>query len=252
MKEHAKHSSDPATLRGAFAHWTMRILRQWMRAPCLVCGQYAHGEELCLSCTARLMHTPWGVSSLDCGPIRIPVLWREAYGGPLTDTIYRSKYHGEWGAARLLGRCLGGLPRPWCGPRPIVIPVPLTGKRLGDRGYNQSLVIARQAARLWQVPVHALWLTKVRTTARQASLPHAQRQDNLSGSFAGSKKLHNQRVILIDDIMTSGETLREAARAVHACGGQVIAAAVIARVPKPRRMITSRVCEPRHVQRRSG
>ncbi|MEY2681572.1 MAG: hypothetical protein RIQ66_133 [Pseudomonadota bacterium] len=74
------------------------------------------------------------------------------------------------------------------------------------------------------------WLEKIRNTPRQAALGRASRRENLSESFRANRAVAHQRVILLDDIMTSGSTLREAIRAIHCCGGQVIGAAVIARV----------------------
>lgn len=178
------------------------------------------------------------------------MLWRETYGGPLTDAIYRSKYRGDWGSARLLGQCLGQLPRPWLGQAPVLLPIPLAGHRLAHRGYNQSHMIAVQTAKAWQIPVQPQWLRKTKRTARQASLAQAARQENLSGSFVASSRLQHQRVILIDDIMTSGATLKEAALAVATTGGQVIAAAVIAHVPKGHRTLQPKTRITRHVQRR--
>ncbi len=221
----------------ALPAFATRTLRRLLHAPCMVCNRSVSGAELCPTCASTLNRTPWGVASLSLGSDSIPVLWREPYGGLLTEAVYRAKYHGDWGTARLLGGCLGRLPRPWLGHDPVVIPVPLSGKRLAGRGYNQSLVMARQAARLWRLDVKALWLDKTRDTARQATLAQSGREENLSGSVRGSKKLDNRRVILIDDIMTTGATLREAARAVGASGGHVIAAAVIAHVPRRSRPI---------------
>jgi len=188
------------------------------------------GLELCPSCAQQIARTPWGVSGLDCGLLRIPVLWREAYGGPLTELIYQSKYHGQWAGARLLGQCMGSLPRPWLGSAPVIVPIPLSGKRLGSRGYNQSLMIARGAARGWGVAVKAQWLRKTQDTLRQAALGRSGRQSNLADTFSANQAMSGQRVILVDDIMTSGATIREAIRAIHRCGGEVIGAAVIARV----------------------
>lgn len=210
------------------------LLKQSLRcavgADCRLCGQYRGGDEVCSACAALLAKTPWGVSSLNCADIRIPVLWREAYGGPLTELVYQSKYHGHWAGARLLGQCLGSLPRPWLGDPPTVVPIPLSAKRLANRGYNQSLEIARQAARHWGLKVKSRWLKKTHDTQRQASLGHLQRRANLGEAFQAAPACSGRRIILIDDIMTSGATMREAVRAIGENGGEVIAAAVIARV----------------------
>ncbi len=194
---------------------------------------YAQGEELCTGCTHRIARTPWGVSTLSIESRRIPILWREVYGGPLTELIYQSKYHGVWPIAALLGQQLGALPRPWMGPAPVVVPIPLSRRRLARRGYNQSSIIARMAARDWGISMREGWLEKIKNTPRQAALGRAGRGQNLSESFRADRAVAHQRVILLDDIMTSGSTLREAIRAIHCCGGQVIGAAVIARVGPP-------------------
>ena len=170
------------------------------------------------------------MSTLGVAGSRIPILWREIYGGPLTELIYQSKYHGVWPIAMLLGQQLGALPRPWMGPAPVAIPIPLSGKRLARRGYNQSSIIARMAAQCWGISMRERWLEKTRNTPRQATLDRTHRRENLSGSFRAHQAVAHQRVILLDDIMTSGSTLREAIRAIHHSGGQVICAAVIARV----------------------
>ncbi len=201
-----------------------------MHAPCVCCGRYDDGREICPPCAEKIAVTPWGVSGLDCGDIRIPILWREAYGGPLTALVVQSKYHGLWSVARLLGRTLGSLPRPWLGSAPIAVAIPLSGSRLANRGYNQSLMIAQAAAAAWNIPVRRYWLQKIKQTSRQASLDRGQRQHNLLGSFRASQAIAGQRVILIDDIMTSGATLREAITAIRQANGTVIGAAVIARV----------------------
>ncbi len=224
-------------MRHSFDSLFWRPLRILLGSPCLLCRASAHGDALCTDCTAAIRKTSWGVTSLAIDHQRIPVLFRESYGGLLSDAVIRSKYLGDWGHARWLGQCLGRLPRPWLGSPPIALPIPLSEKRLADRGYNQSVLIARHAARAWGLQMTSRWLRKTKRTARQAGLFREERLANLRGSFWASEKVEGQRCLLIDDIMTTGSTLREAARAIHARGGLVIAAAVIARVPKPSRSI---------------
>ncbi len=165
------------------------------------------------------------------------MLFRESYGGLLSDAVVQAKYRGNWGHARWLGQCLGALPRPWLGEPPTVIPVPLSDQRLADRGYNQSIVIARQVAKTWGLSMAPRWLRKTRRTARQAGLHRDERLANLVGSFWASEQVAGRRCLLIDDIMTTGSTLQEASRAIHLSGGIVIAAAVVARVKGPSRAI---------------
>lgn len=161
---------------------------------------------------------------------RLNVLWREEYGGVLTESLYRAKYSSDWGAARQLGQCLAEMPQLWGSANPVLVPIPLSNQRLAQRGYNQSVCIARAAASVWGLRVEARGLHKIRQTARQASLPMGPRAENLHLAFRASKKIRQQPVLLIDDIMTTGATLREAARAILAEGGQLVGAAVIAHV----------------------
>ncbi len=216
-----------------------RPLRIMLGSPCLLCHHAAGGEAICATCTTALRQTSWGVTGLTVDQNRIPVLFRESYGGLLSDAVIRSKYLGDWGHARWLGECLGSLPRPWLGDPPVALPIPLSDQRLADRGYNQSVFIARHAAKAWALQMAPRWLRKTKRTARQAGLAREERLANLYGSFWASEKVAGQRCLLIDDIMTTGSTIREAARAIHARGGIVIAAAVIARVRRPSHSITS-------------
>lgn len=215
-----------------------RPLRILLGSPCILCHQAAAGAAICDRCTNTLRQSPWGVTSMAIIGHRVPVLFRESYGGLLSDAVIRAKYRGDWGHARWLGQCLGQLPRPWLGEPPVVIPVPLSDQRLADRGYNQSIVIARQVAKAWGLEIAPRWLRKTKRTARQAGLHRDERLANLFGSFRASEQVAGRRCLLIDDIMTTGSTLREASRAIHTSGGTVIAAAVIARVQRPSRTIT--------------
>ncbi len=228
-----------------------RCLRTLVRSPCMLCEGYAMGLEVCPRCADKLKKTAWGVASVMSQETRIPVLWREVYGGLLTDTLYRTKFQGDWGRARMLGRLLGSLPKPWLGARPVVVPIPLAGSRLSSRGYNQSQIIAAQAARQWGLAFESRWLFKQHATPRQATLDWNARKTNLSNAFTASPALAGKRVLLVDDIMTTGATLKEAIRAVSQARGQVIAAAVIAHVPKDCRAIRPKGFNRHHVQCRS-
>jgi ComF family protein len=185
---------------------------------------------ICQSCQSELQQTRWGIGGLHLADCRIPLVWRDLYGSLLTESILSAKFRGQWSKALYLGGLLGELPKPWMGEDPLLVPVPLAPKRLASRGFNQSVMIAQSLARVWKLKFSRTALIKTRSTVRQATLSKARRSQNLEGSFFASSALNGKRVLLIDDIMTTGATLREAAAAVAAAGGQVIAAAVIAKV----------------------
>lgn len=122
----------------------------------------------------------------------------------------------------------------------IVLPVPLTGARLRERGYNQSWEIARRLAGRRGLRCEAELLLRVRDTAQQAQLPLAERDANVRGAFAleprRAAELRGQHVALVDDVMTSGATLHEIARVVRQAGATRIEAWVVARTPASDRL----------------
>jgi ComF family protein len=132
-------------------------------------------------------------------------------------------------------------------PPDLIMPVPLSAQRLRERGYNQAHEIARrlilpaerQSPSQVQVQVQvqrqsrlcALTLMRVRHTDQQAQLPLDERRGNLRGAFAVVKPVHGLRVALVDDVMTSGATLHEAALALRRAGARDVQAWVVARTP---------------------
>lgn len=221
--------------------FTARALgRTLFRSPCTICQATESPQPICSQCTSALSATRWGVSPLHVPPepelestnepaCRFNVLWRETYGGLLTQAIYRAKYGHDWGAAHQLGLRLADMPQLW-GCSPLLVPIPLSSQRLAQRGYNQSLCIARAAGRAWGLPVQPRALRKTRQTERQAALALQSRTENLRFAFQARDTIAGHEVLLIDDIMTTGATLREAARAIRSAGGRVIGAAVVAHV----------------------
>jgi ComF family protein len=114
----------------------------------------------------------------------------------------------------------------------VLIPIPLSFKRLSERGFNQSLVLSQQLSR---EKTHASSLLRMRNTLAQSSLPRNERLTNLKGAFAVAPfmaaKLRGQRILLIDDVMTSGATLNAAAQVLKQAGAAHVSALVFARTP---------------------
>jgi ComF family protein len=154
-----------------------------------------------------------------------------AYGGSIADLVQAVKFSHREDLARALGCLLAAdaeaarLTR----EASCIVPVPLGRGRQRSRGYNQSAVMARQLARVCGRPVrHAL--TRVRDTPPQSDLPLAERQANVRGAFRARLQLAGT-VALVDDVVTSGETVRQAAAALADAGATTIVVVALARTP---------------------
>jgi ComF family protein len=109
--------------------------------------------------------------------------------------------------------------------------VPLSDRRQRERGFNQSVEIARVIARRLSVPLARRPLARVRGGPPQQSLPLAQRQRNVRGAFAALAPLSVRRAAVVDDVMTSGATLDEIAQVLKRAGLERVVNLVIARTP---------------------
>jgi len=112
-----------------------------------------------------------------------------------------------------------------------VVPVPSTARRNRDRGYDPGALLAEEVARLLGHPVRPL-LSRVREAPPQSSVPAAERRRNVRDVFAASERCRSLRVLLVDDVMTTGATAFEAARALRAAGASTVDLLVLARTPE--------------------
>jgi ComF family protein len=157
------------------------------------------------------------------------------YEGPVAEAIRRFKYHCQ----AVLWRPLGGLmvealEEGAADVDPdtvdVVCPVPLHESRLRERGFNQSELLAEVVAEAIGKPVRRL-LTKTRPTLPQVDLPAESRAANVRGAFAArlEEVIAGQRVLLIDDLFTTGATLGECARALRRAGAEEVRVLTLAR-----------------------
>ena len=118
-----------------------------------------------------------------------------------------------------------------------VLPVPMTSQRLRERGYDQAWELARRVAAGLRLPARADALVRTLDTVHQTALGRAARQRNLRAAFfvPGPQRadLQGARVALVDDVMTTGATLREAAAALRRAGAAAVEVWVLARTPAP-------------------
>jgi ComF family protein len=205
------------------------LLAAWLHvlAPqrCAGCdAQIALSQDaFCEACSPLLELT----SSEHRSPARAASVF--VYGGPLADAIVRLKYAGRTEIARALAAPLAGAALLYAGAIDRVLPLPLHAGRLRERGFNQSALLSRPVARALGVPLDTASLARVRPTREQASLSRDQRAENVRGAFTARRALTRQRVLLVDDVRTTGATLAAAAEALERAGCAEVKTLTLAR-----------------------
>jgi ComF family protein len=154
------------------------------------------------------------------------------YDYPWSGLIGRFKFQQDPGLARTFAQMMRSAP--WIEPAleaaDYVIPIPLSIQRLKSRGYNQSLVLALELDRKKTV---SRLLLRIKDTAPQSTLHRDERMESVKNAFAvdplRSAQLKGKKVVLLDDVMTSGASMHSAARALRQAGAAHITAMVFAR-----------------------
>jgi ComF family protein len=168
------------------------------------------------------------------GAGEVVACWLFEKEGTLQKLIHGLKYDGMTDVGVALGRRAGRVLRPrWQGSEPtLIVPVPLHRSRRRERGYNQAEYICRGFSSALQVPVSTEVLLRGRYTSSQTHLDHAERAENVRGAFEvparASSRLKGARVLLVDDVMTTGATMSEASRALHEGGAAAVTACALA------------------------
>ncbi len=205
-------------------------------------------EPRCLVCAGRLP-APRAVSPAEGGatePARVRCgrcLARPAhfdrtialgdYAPPLDGMVTAFKSGARLDLARVFGLLLAARARS-LGPIGAIVPVPLSAQRMRARGFNQSLEMARTIGRSLNVPVLRQALVRRLSGPPQQALPLPARRRNVRGAFSAPRALAAKSVALIDDVMTSGATLDEAARTLKAAGAGPVVNLIVARTPVDR------------------
>lgn len=155
-----------------------------------------------------------------------------AYEGRVRELIHLFKYGRVRSLAGLLGEWLAqAMPREQSFDR--VVPVPLHWRRRWERGFNQSALLARAVARRYGMRISPV-LRRVRATAVQAGLSNAGRRANVAGAFRVRRgvKLAGERILLVDDVMTTGATAAACATALKGAGARYVAVLTLARTDR--------------------
>lgn len=149
------------------------------------------------------------------------------YGGPLVEAIRRFKYGRRTELAGPLGTLLAARAAELAGEVDAIVPVPLHPARLRRRGFNQAALLARPVARALAVPLVTNELRRVRDTPSQAGLDGAGRLQNVRDAFV-ALRAPGSRVLLVDDVRTTGATLAECAEALSVAGVERVLTLVLA------------------------
>jgi ComF family protein len=215
---------------------------------CLHCGGVGESLDLCAECRAALPHNacacplcalPIPQPAPACGrcikrpPPVAATLATLLYADPIDRLLPRLKFSRDLASARLLSALVLEDSRlqdlvTGCD---ALVPLPLHRKRLGERGFNQALELARPLARAFDVPLRPHWLARIRATAPQIGLDAKARRRNLRGAFEAHAAMSGKRVLLIDDVITTGSTMLEAARACRRAGATEVRVLAVARRP---------------------
>ena len=227
----------------ALTHRSVELYRKLFPIPCLLCGLPAHKAPLCQPCIGEL---PWLETACPrcamplesaqiCGhclhspPIQQHSFSLLRYQAAVPRCITRFKFHqqlqfAEFFAGHMAKQLLQRQDLPAC-----LIPIPLHPRRLRSRGFNQSLEVATRLGQKLGICCRPELLQRIRNTPSQSQLHYRQRKRNIRGAFAPTAAALPSHVALLDDVMTTGQTVAEAARILQGGGVQIIEVWTIAR-----------------------
>ena len=216
---------------------------------CLLCGLRSDTtRDLCAACAGDVVRNrvccPRCALPLDApAPLCGECLQSEppfaaafvpfVYASPLDQLETRFKFGRSLAAGRVLSELWIDAARenPPAVPQ-VLIPVPLHPARLRERGYNQALELAKPVARAFAISLRNDVLERTRATPAQSNLDADARHKNLRGAFAVNAASLPQHVVVFDDVMTTGTTLRECARTLLRAGVERVDVWALARAPK--------------------
>lgn len=187
---------------------------------CPLCGELAAWPLLPLSLCARCLRKP---------PPWKGLVFHGVYEGLLRSLLIRLKFHDHVLMGHVLGTLLARHPHLSELEVDVIAPVPLHRKRLASRGYNQSLELARPLAGWLNRPLAPRLLRRARATKPQSGISREERKSNIREAFTGSRDARGKHVLLVDDTLTTGATMADAARALLLAGAAGVNIAVVSR-----------------------
>ncbi|TCV84770.1 ComF family protein [Sulfurirhabdus autotrophica] len=221
-----------------------KFVQHIMPQNCILCGAGTQNSGLCTACHTHLPH-----HSTACCPIcALPTFNSDicgrclkkapafnnthaafTYQFPVDSLIHAFKYGGNLALSELLADYL--ITATSSQPKPdLIIPMPLHPARQRERGFNQSLEIARIISKKLHIPLAINLCTRIRETAPQASLTIKQRHGNVKGAFdCTGEQIQGSHIAIVDDVMTTGTTINELSRILRDQGAAEVSAWIVAR-----------------------
>ncbi|MDH4479099.1 MAG: phosphoribosyltransferase family protein [Rhodoferax sp.] len=228
--------------------WSQNLVRR-LPSQCAVCHAWPSQPvceacvqlfaQPCPRCRRCALPTPTGQDLCgDCittPPVMDAALTAVAYAFPWSRLVLEFKFAQNPGWARSMALLMRSAP--WVEPAleraDLVLPIPLSAQRLQERGFNQALLLARALA---PDKTRGQVLLRVRNTAAQSSLPRSERLTNVQHAFAvdpaWQAEVEGKRVVLVDDVMTSGASLGAAAACLRQAGAVHVTSLVFARAER--------------------
>jgi ComF family protein len=214
---------------------------------CILCGFHSNRmQDLCECCLNELSKLtdacprcakPLSLTNCSYCAVNSPMFDRTyalyLYQAPVTNLIMNLKFGQALLNARILGELMAeNIQRIWYHNQPLpqaIIPVPLHPERLKKRGYNQAIEIARPIAKALDLPLEYNICERIKHTAAQATLHAKERSENIKNAFQIKGELLYDYVAVIDDVITTGNTISEICRTLKSAGVKKIDAWCCAR-----------------------
>lgn len=230
----------------SYSTWVDQFLGLLSPPHCTFCADDAEDGKVCDACRAGL---PWNpvqcpgcalpqAAAVRCRaclerPRAFDAAWAPlVLQPPVRQGVHRLKYGAHFEQARVLGSLMADALAARAEPLPdLIVPVPLHRWRLLRRGYNQSAELARLLHRRLGIEVDFTAARRTRATRDQIGQSGAERRRNVRGAFGFSRDLSGLHLTLLDDVMTTGATLDELARAARLAGATRVDAWALARAP---------------------
>lgn len=197
-------------------------------ARCPGCGDLCGCDGwMCDECLKSLTPAEDSFFLVSGGGARYEACAAFMYEGALINAIYSFKYRGIKDLSLALGEELAAAIERNDMVPDLIVPVPLHRSRQRKRGFNQSEALAKVASDKLKIPCRNL-VARVKRTEQQARLDHGRRTENVAGAFSVIGPVAGRRVLVIDDVITTGSTVSECCRVLAAAGAAKVSAAALA------------------------